>query len=317
MYSGIIFSRRSEPPEDVRLPRSCWAFYDRVDGSTPTAAIADALDLSQEETFAAVHGLQSLGLIEETVVTYEAYSAPDSARAPAPKPDSADADSRAPAPKPDSADADSADAESAGVDYAGDTSTPAGTSSAGTGRAPSGDGSAPAPGAPSLYPDDAEPAEASVDNGAGEDAPAARPTGESDEGSAAREAPAADASPDDPPADDPPADEGPVDEAFSGEEHLGDASFGGRSAESPDAAPDLHLPSFWAWLEEHAPNVKEYKNTQAFILMETSGPLSRIGIDSMDDLQELERCDDPEVVEALEAAVENNLNESIPSSCYQ
>ncbi len=108
-----------------------------------------------------------------------------------------------------------------------------------------------------------------------------------------------------------------MDEAFSGEEHLGDASFGGRSAESPDAAPDLHLPSFWAWLEEHAPNVKEYKNTQAFILMETSGPLSRIGIDSMDDLQELERCDDPEVVEALEAAVENNLNESIPSSCYQ
>jgi len=303
MYSGIIFSRCSEPPEDVRLPRSCWAFYDCVDGSTPTAAIADALDLSQEETFAAVHGLQSLGLIEEAVVTYEAYSAPDSARAPAPKPESADAES--------------ADAELAGVDSAGESSTPAGTSSAGTGRAPSGDGSAPASGAPSLYPDDAESAEASVDNGAGEDATAAKPTGESDEGSATREVPAADASPDDSPADDPPADEGPVDEAFSGEEHLGDASSGERPVESPEAAPGLHLPSFWAWLEEHAPNAKEYKNTQAFILMETSGPLSRIGIDSMDDLQELERCDDPEVVEALEAAVENNLNESIPSSCYQ
>jgi len=312
MYSGIIFSRCSEPPEDVRLPRSCWAFYDRVDGSTPTAAIVDALNLSQEETFAAVQGLQSLGLIEEAVITYEAYSAPDSARSPAPKPESADAES---------ADAESADAESAG-----ETSSPAGTSSAGTGRAASGDGSAPASGAPSLYPHDAESAEASVDNGAGEDPTAARPTEESDKGSAAREVSAADASPDDPPADaspddppagDPPAGEGPVDEAFSGEEHLGDTSSGERSAESPDAALGLHLPSFWAWLEEHAPNVKEYKNTQAFILMETSRPLSRIGIDSMDDLQELERCDDPEVVEALEAAVENNLNESIPSSCYQ
>ena len=79
----------------------------------------------------------------------------------------------------------------------------------------------------------------------------------------------------------------------------------------------IHLPTLWDWLKDATDNVKSYKNTQAFVLMEASDALASIGVANMDELEEMERCSDREVIEALEAAVENNVNEQIPDDCYR
>jgi hypothetical protein len=95
------------------------------------------------------------------------------------------------------------------------------------------------------------------------------------------------------------------------------ASGSGSSDTQTQSVPAIDLSAFWDWLESKSGNVKNYKNTQAFILMEASTALAAIGVTSMDELEAMEQCDDPDVVAALEAAVENNLNESIPESCYK
>lgn len=78
----------------------------------------------------------------------------------------------------------------------------------------------------------------------------------------------------------------------------------------------LHLPTLWEWLSEMTQNVKSYKNTQAFVLMEAADALEAIGVGSMEDLEEVKHCRDAQVVRALETAVKNNVGESIPSRCY-
>jgi hypothetical protein len=235
MFSGTIFTRAAQPPEDVRLPRSCWAFYHQVDGSSTVAAIAYDLDLSEAETFAAIRLLQSYDLVEEKTLTYAEFrhsadGAPDTSS-------SATAD-----PTPDDA--------SSAPDH--------GTAS--------GDG---------VMPSDPEPTDATEEGG-------------------------------------------PETGNYSTQsiETPSFASGSGSSDTQTQSVPALDLPSFWEWLKSKSGNVKNYKNTQAFILMEASTALASIGITSMDELEAMERCDDPDVVAALESAVENNLNESIPESCY-
>jgi hypothetical protein len=90
---------------------------------------------------------------------------------------------------------------------------------------------------------------------------------------------------------------------------------GDGAATAPEHAA-LHLPSLWAWLEEEAENAKDYVNTQAFILVEVGDALARLGVHDVTDLDEYERVDDPELVEAMERAVERNLQTSIPDHCY-
>jgi len=95
----------------------------------------------------------------------------------------------------------------------------------------------------------------------------------------------------------------------------------GAGATARDASTDeevaLHLPTLWTWLEEATDNVKSYKNTQAFVLMEASDALQAIGVSTLEDLRALEQCSEPAVVRSLEAAIENNVDESIPPRCYQ
>lgn len=73
MFSGTIFVCQRKPDPSVQLPRSCWAVYERLDGKTPIGQIADALRLSEAETFAAIRQLQTRELIEESVLSYPAY----------------------------------------------------------------------------------------------------------------------------------------------------------------------------------------------------------------------------------------------------
>lgn len=97
------------------------------------------------------------------------------------------------------------------------------------------------------------------------------------------------------------------------------SSNGATSASSGDESDGdaIHLPTLWAWLKEATDNVKSYKNTQAFVLMEASDALASIGVANMDELEEMERCNDTEVIQALETAIENNVNEEIPEECYR
>ena len=123
--------------------------------------------------------------------------------------------------------------------------------------------------------------------------------------------------------------EGSDDQNTEGEEtsSLADASRNGvgsrngtasAAEETTDDETDvIHLPTLWDWLEETTDNVKSYKNTQAFILMEASEALESIGVGNMDELEDLEQCSNPDVVEALEEAIENNVNEHIPDQCYR
>lgn len=92
---------------------------------------------------------------------------------------------------------------------------------------------------------------------------------------------------------------------------------GTTTADEEDTEKALHLPTLWNWLEKTTDNVKAYKNTQAFVLMEASDALEAVGVGNMDDLEDMERCSDPEVIQALETAVENNVSERIPEQCYQ
>lgn len=261
MFSGTVFTKQGEPGPDLQLPRSAWAFYDRVDGRTSAGAIAAALGLSDAETFAAVQVLQSHALIREPLLRYADYRA---ARDEAPGPAPLDAPPEAPREaSPEASDSPP-------------TPSPPASQSAATGDAvPSGDGSdAPTQ---SLHPSsDAADADANAN------------------------ADAEDAAPSD-----------------------ADASAPRRYPVSSELATQewrvrtLHFPTLWTWLEAHASNVKDYKNTQAFILMEASDALASIGVSTLDDLKSIERCGDPDVLDALESAVENNLNESIPKKCYQ
>jgi DNA-binding Lrp family transcriptional regulator len=207
MFSGTLFARGREPDSNVQLSRTCWAFYDRVDGATPVAAIADALQLSEAETFAAIQQLRAHDLIRETTLTYDAYRA-ERGDAPALDTSSRDEPSR-------------------------DTSSRDGSSRDG-------------------QPGDGQ------------------------------------------------------DDAY--ELDLSTQELEQRT---------LHVPSLWSWLQSTADNVKDYKNIQAFVLMEASDALSGIGVESLDDLERLERCDDPAVIRAFEEAVANNANERIPDQCYQ
>jgi len=79
----------------------------------------------------------------------------------------------------------------------------------------------------------------------------------------------------------------------------------------------LHLPTLWNWLEEATDSVKSYKNTQAFVLLEAADALDAIGVNNMGDLENVERCSNPAVVEALETAVRKNVDERIPERCYR
>jgi transposase-like protein len=100
------------------------------------------------------------------------------------------------------------------------------------------------------------------------------------------------------------------------------SSMNGTASTTEDETTDegtnaIHLPSLWDWLEEATDNVKAYKNTQAFVLMEASDALESVGVGNMEDLEDMERCSDPEVIQALETAIENNVNERIPERCYR
>lgn len=250
MFSGTIFTRRGEPAEALRLPRSCWAFYERIDGDTPVGEIADALGFSDAETFAAVRLLQTHELIREAAVTYADFQAgSDDASAPGATP--------------------STEAPEHSGTAAGDGMMP--SDPAPTDRDTDPDGTEAAPGTAQ------DAADATSDAGAGYPEPE---TGSYATGSL-------------------------------------DAADAADAATQTQDAPVLHLPSLWEWMESLSGNVKHYKNTQAFILMEASGALDDIGVESMDDLEALDVIRDPNVMEALENAVENNLNESIPESCYQ
>lgn len=248
MFSGTIFTRRGEPAEALRLPRSCWAFYERIDGDTPVGEIAGALGCSDAETFAAVRLLQAHDLIREAAVTYADFRAGrDDASAPG--------------------------------------ATPSTEASSHSGTA-AGDG---------MMPSDPAPTDRDADAGGTETA-----------SDAAQDA----------------SDGGPgAGDAGYPEPETGSYATGSfDAADAPTQtqdAPVLHLPSLWEWMETLSGNVKHYKNTQAFILMEASGALDDIGVESMDDLEALDVIRDRDVMAALENAVENNLNESIPESCYQ
>lgn len=232
MFSGTIFSRAARPPENARLPRSCWAFFQHVDSATTVDDIARKLDLSDAEAFAAIRLLQSYGLIEEDCMTFaEFQNLSDGAVA---------------------------------ADESDEASDPASVPESTRGDA-SGDG---------VIPSNPKPAET---------APESAP----ETGSYSTDA---------------------VDTSASSSTPAGTRT---------QSVPVLDLTSFWKWLEGKSGNVKNYKNTQAFILMEASGALSSIGVESMDALEAMEECGDPDVIEALEQAVENNMNETIPESCYK
>jgi len=200
MFSGTVFVQRREPDPELKLPRSCWAVYDRLDGTTGIGEIADALGLSQPEVFATVRQLQQRDLIEEPTISYSAYQA---------------------GATDEERDQDSADNNQSLPEMSGD--------------------------------------------GAGE---VNRSAADTDE-------------------------------------------------ESAESDQSLHFPTLWNWLEETTDNVKAYKNTQAFVLMEASDALEAVGVGNMEDLEELDHCSDPEVIQALETAIENNVNERIPDRCYR
>ena len=242
MFSGTVFTRAAEPPKDIRLPRSCWAFYQQVDGASTVRSIAFDLDLSKAETFAAIRLLQSYELVKEQSLTYAEFrrlmEAPDV---------TVDKTSTADKAVPTAED-----------DVSPDTAN--GTAS-GDGVMPSSKGN-PADKTDASTPETRSYVTQSVD----------APSFVS--GSASRNT-------------------------------------------QTQSVPALHLPSFWEWLESKSANVKKYKNNQAFILMEALTALAAIGVESMDELEAMEQCDDPSVMAALEAAVENTINETIPESCYK
>lgn len=270
MYSGTILSRRKEPSPDLRLPRSCWAFYDQVDGRKPVGAIADALGFSDAETFAVVQQLQSYDLVEEAIVSYADYQE-------AAEETAADTDTvkQAASGAIDTAEADASETDASET---GASEEAGGSSASGPAGDPSGDGAA------ETKPIEA-PAGTSEESAAQGDA--AEPSASTSASASASESTEASARPDE--------------------------GYGTRIQQ----APTINLNALWTWLEESVDNVKDYKNTQAFILMEASGPLSQIGVETMEDLQAMQTCDDPDVVEALEQAVESNVNERIPETCYQ
>jgi transposase-like protein len=204
MFSGTVFVRQREPDPNLKLPRSCWAVYDRLDGEKSIGQVAEALGLSEAETFAVVRQLQQQDLIEEPMLSYPAYQERET----------------------------------------------------GEGRQTS-----------------TEATERSVPEVSGDGARSGSANGTP---SAA-------------------AVDGPTD----GE------------------AEAIHLPTLWDWLEEATDNVKSYKNTQAFVLMEASDALESIGVSNMEDLEDMEQCSDPSVVEALETAIQNNVDEHIPEQCYR
>lgn len=199
MFSGTVFVRQREPDSNLKLPHSCWAVFDRLDGGTSIGEIADTLGLSQSETFAVVRQLQQRDLIEEPTMTYSAFKQQDSD-------------------------------QELGTDAEEDQSLP----------------------------------------------------------------------------------------EMSGDGAGGMGGSASTDDEPPENAPEvLHLPTLWDWLEETADNVKAYKNTQAFVLMEASDALEAVGVGNMEDLEDMEECSDPEVIDALETAIENNVDEHIPEKCYQ
>jgi DNA-binding Lrp family transcriptional regulator len=192
--------QRREPASDLKLPHTCWAVYDQLDGETAIGEIADALGLSGPEVFAVVRQLQQRDLIEEPTISYSAYKTGE----------------------PEEGQVSGSEDEQSLPEMSGD--------GAGTVN---------------------------------------EPASTTDEDSA---------------------------------------------DESVDA---IHLPTLWDWLEETTDNVKAYKNTQAFVLMEASDALESVGVGNMEDLEDLERCSDPAVIQALETAIANNVNERIPEQCYR
>lgn len=188
MYAGTIFEQAQAPDAALTLPQACWAVYARIDGRTPVQSIADALALSEAETFAAIQQLQAHNLITEAVLTYEAFQVQSEI---------------------------------------GDASH--------------------------------EPEAAASDTA---------------------------------------------------------SSTASNTASGDGAAGALHLPRLWTWLEETAANQKNYKNTQAFVLMEAADALAHIGVSDMSDLNEVQVCTDAEAIAALEEAIEHNVGTAIPDRCY-
>jgi len=257
MFSGTIFSRAARPLEDIRLPRSCWSFFQHVDGSTTVADIAHELSLSDAEAFAAVRLLQSHGLIEEDSMTFAEFQASGGGTA---------------KDQPDGASG-SAMRHSPDGGAAGDGTTP----------------SKPQPAKTSQ--EEREQEEALQQEVPQEEVPQEERAQEAAPETGSYSTQAVETSAFTPGS-------GPVDT-------------------ETERLPTLDLTRFWEWLEGKSGNVKNYKNTQAFILMEASGALSSIGVESMDALEAMEECDAPNVIEALEQAVDNNMNETIPESCYK
>jgi len=85
---------------------------------------------------------------------------------------------------------------------------------------------------------------------------------------------------------------------------------------APGGGHALHIPRLWEWLQEASENQKDYKNTQAFVLIEASDALSQIGITDMEDLEAVRVCEDEDAVAALESAIEHNMGIPIPDRCY-
>jgi len=268
MFSGTIFSRAARPPEDIRLPRSCWTFFQHVDGSTTVADIAHELDLSDAEAFAAIRLLQSHGLIEEASMTFSEFQDY--------------ADGVIAADQPDGG-AGPARPHSAGGDAAGDGTMPAQPQPAETSQE-------------RVQPEEVQPEEVQPEEIPQEEQ-GREERGQEESGQEAA----------------------PETGSYS-TQAVETSAFSPGSAPvdtGTQRVPTLDLTRFWEWLEGKSKNVKNYKNTQAFILMEASGALSSIGVESMDALEAMEECDAPNVIEALEQAVENNMNETIPESCYK
>jgi hypothetical protein len=118
-------------------------------------------------------------------------------------------------------------------------------------------------------------------------------------------------------------------EAFREDTSQEDASSSPASEDTPasnaktklhgDGAPTrtaLHGPRLWEWLRERTDNVKDYKNAKAFIMMEAGDALAKTGVATPSDFDEKERFEGEDVVQALEQAVEQNLDASIPERCY-
>lgn len=320
MFSGTVFTRSGDPGPDVALPRSCWDVFHHVDGTTPIGAIADRLGLSDAELFAGVRLLEAQDLIGEAVMTYGEY-----------KTYAASARTKSDAASANDAPAKDASAEEAATSNASIPEEQTATFSGS--EAPPVDADMEAASEPLA--DDDDPVEQAASDVADtvasdDDSPATLYDGGS------QNADPQDADPQDADSQNADSHDAGLEGAGSPESaHRGDgtsqrpsepASSGDLSTAELNVEDiteevleqrSLHVPSLLSWLSDTMSNVKDYRNVQAFVLMEASDVLARHGITDVGDLESVDRFDDPDAILALEKAVRNNVNERIPETCYQ